>query len=71
MRSLNKLLIIGFILVVIGSVLPFLIVIEIIESTFLLNLIAYLASIIGIFLGVIGTAHYVGKQKQSEDYWRQ
>jgi len=55
-------------MVLIGAVLPFLIVIGMIESTFLLNFVAFAASTIGIFLGVIGTAVHVGN-KRREDKW--
>lgn len=65
---LNRLIVIGFFMVLIGAVLPFLIVIRVIESTYLLNFIAFAASTIGIFLGVIGTAMHVG-EKRREDKW--
>lgn len=63
----NRLLWVGFILVLIGAVLPFLIVIRVIESTFLLNFIAFVASTSGIFLGVIGTATYVADKRRGEE----
>ncbi len=63
----NRLLWVGFFLVLIGAVLPFLIVIQVIESTFLLNFVAFAASTTGIFLGVIGTATYVADKRRGED----
>jgi hypothetical protein len=51
--------ILGFILVVIGVALPFMMVIQVIESTFFLNFFAFTASLVGMFLGVIGVAYYV------------
>jgi hypothetical protein len=65
----NRLIIVGFLFVLTGAVLPFLIVIGIVESTFLLNFIAFATSTIGIFLGVLGTATYVGQQRR-RDKWR-
>jgi hypothetical protein len=64
----NRLLWVGFFLVLLGAVLPFLIVIQLIESTFLLNFIAFGASVAGIFLGVIGTATYVADKRRGEDW---
>jgi nitric oxide reductase large subunit len=64
----NRLIVSGFFLVLAGAVLPFLIVIGMLESTFLLNFVAYAASTIGIFLGVIGTATYVGEQRRQDDW---
>ena len=67
---LNRLVVIGFFLVFIGAVLPFAIVMGFVESTFLLNFLAFAASIIGIFLGVIGTAMHIGEsRRQRENDW--
>ena len=54
-----KIILIGFALVVLGVVLPFLMVLHIIESTFFLNFFSYGASLMGLFLGLIGSATYV------------
>jgi len=64
----NRLIVIGFLFVLTGAVLPFLIVIGIFESTFFLNFIAYATSTIGIFLGVLGTATYV-RHRRRQDKW--
>jgi len=74
MRDLlnNRLIVIGFVCVLLGAVLPFLIVIRVIESTFFLNFLAFTVSTVGIFLGVIGTAMHVGnehRRKKREDDW--
>ncbi len=50
--------------------MPFLIVMRVLPSTFLLNFFAYGISTVGIFLGVIGVAIHVGKErKKSKDDW--
>ena len=54
-----SLILIGFVLVVIGVVLPFLMVIRAIPSTFFLNFFAYGASLTGLFLGIIGASTYM------------
>jgi hypothetical protein len=56
-------ILIGFVLVVLGAVLPFLIVLQIIESTFFLNFFAYGASLAGLFLGFIGASMYVREHR--------
>lgn len=57
-------MLIGFVLVVLGVVLPFLMVIHLLPSTFFLNFFAYGASLMGLFLGIIGASLYMrGKQK--------
>lgn len=55
----RNLALIGFVLVLLGFVVPFLIVLQVLPSTFLLNFLSYGASIVGLFLGMIGAAMYV------------
>jgi type IV secretory pathway TrbL component len=50
----NKLLIVAFVLLLIGVVLPFLMVIKIIENSFLISFISYASSISGMVIGSIG-----------------
>lgn len=65
---INKLLLIGFFLVLAGAVLPFLIVMGFLDSTFFLNFLAFTASTVGIFLGVIGVAINVGEERRRDDW---
>ena len=53
------LILIGFVLVLAGAVIPWLIVLRVIPSTMFLNFFAFTASMVGIFLGMIGGATYV------------
>ncbi len=68
-----KMILLGLFLVVLGVVLPFLMVLKIIQSTFFLNFFSYAASLAGLFLGLIGAASYVRerrrKDRSSEDKW--
>jgi hypothetical protein len=57
------LILIGFLLAVTGMILPFLMVIHLIPSTFFLNFFSYGASLTGMFLGVIGASLYVRSRK--------
>jgi hypothetical protein len=62
-----RLILIGFVLVTAGMVLPFLMVMQILESTFFLNFFSFAASVSGLFLGIIGGAMYVRlNQKNSK-----
>jgi hypothetical protein len=54
----KNMLVIGFLLVLFGFLGPMLMVLGVLESTFLLNFVSYGASIGGLFLGIIGTAWY-------------
>ena len=66
MRNWNPLFFIlaGFFLVVAGFVLPFLMVLQVIPSTFLLNFLAYGASFSGLLLGIICSAFYTATRRK-------
>ena len=54
----------AFFLMVAGVVLPLLMVIHVVESTFFLNFLSYTVSLIGIFLGTIGVALYSSRRRR-------
>jgi hypothetical protein len=60
----RTIIIIGFILVLAGFVLPLLMVIRVLESTFFLNFLAFAASVAGLFLGIIGAAGYIRERRR-------
>ncbi len=49
-------ILVGLFLVVAGFVLPLLIMIQVLESTLLLNFLAYTAQVLGLLFGLIGSA---------------
>jgi hypothetical protein len=53
------LIFIGLLLSLTGVILPFLMVIHLIPSTFFLNFFSYGVSLAGLFLGVIGASRYI------------
>ena len=59
MKNPKRLLIIGFSLILAGVVLPFLMVLHILESTFFLNFFSFAAQVAGLFLGFIGSVMYI------------
>ena len=66
-RRPRNFIIIAFFMLLAGAVLPFLMVIGVLESTFLLNFVVYIVSVVGLFLGVIGIAMYVGDARRRDD----
>jgi uncharacterized membrane protein len=64
--SPRAIILLGFVLVVLGFVLPFLMMIQVIPTTFFLALVSYLASFIGMILGIIGVAFYVRERDRDE-----
>jgi hypothetical protein len=59
-----QMILIGLVLMILGVVLPFLMVLKVIQSTFFLNFFSYGASLVGLFLGVIGSAFYLRQHKK-------
>ena len=57
------LILIGFVLIIIGVVMPFLMVIRLVPSTFFLNFFSYGASLTGLFLGIIGASQYMRRDR--------
>lgn len=58
MISPRFLLTLGMILMILGIVLPFLMVIQVLESTFFLNFFSWGLSVAGLGFGTIGFAMY-------------
>lgn len=56
-------------MMLVSVILPFLMVIQILRSTFFLNFLAYGLSVAGIFIGFIGMVSYV-KIKRAKDKFR-
>lgn len=47
--------------------MPFLIVLEVVKSTFFLNFLSFGASVLGLYLGVTGIVAYRGKEQKNHD----
>ena len=60
----GTLILIGFVFLLLGVIFPFLMVLQVIESTFFLNFASYLAQVLGLFLGVIGAAIYFKENRK-------
>jgi hypothetical protein len=63
MNSPRLLLSLGLTLMLLGIILPFMMLIHLLESTFFLNFFSWGASVSGLFLGVIGVATWVRMRK--------
>ena len=67
MRNPLVLIVVGFVMVVAAVVLLWLIVMQILPSTFFLNLFSFTISVAGLFMGIIGSASYV---KVKRNQWK-
>jgi hypothetical protein len=63
----RSILLIGFVLVFLGFLLPLLMVIKVLESTYFLNFFSFTASIVGLFMGLMGAAQYVIEFRRKRD----
>jgi len=64
MISPRFLLSVGLILLVIGCTVPYLIIMQVLTSTFTLNFLAWSATTSGMVLGFIGSAMWVKMNKE-------
>ena len=64
MNSPSLLLVLGVTLMLLGIVLPFLMVIKVLESTFFLNFFSWGASVAGLAFGTIGFAMWSKGRKE-------
>lgn len=62
-----QLVLLGFVLLVIGFILPFLMVLQLLESTLLWNFVAYLASLFGLIIGLIGIVTHTRLHRKGKD----
>lgn len=63
----ERLIAIAVIMLLFGCVAPFLMVIQVVQSTFFLNFLAFTSSVAGLFIGIIGIAQLRVKTKNKED----
>ena len=58
-----KLIAIGFVLLLSGAILPFLMLVGLLQSTLFLNLVAVVCSIGGLTTGFMGVAFYIRRKR--------
>lgn len=63
----KQLLVVGFLLVLLGFVLAFIMAIHIVKPSFLLAFISYIGSLSGTLLGVIGSILYVREYRKRNE----
>ena len=68
----ERLLAIAIFLLLFGCVMPFLMVTQVVESTFVLNFLSFGASVSGLLIGIIGIAmqRLKTKKKEEEDIYK-
>ncbi len=61
MRHLTpkRIFLISFLLLLLGVILPFLMVMEVIKSTLFLNFFSFIVSLLGVVAGILATVYYV------------
>jgi hypothetical protein len=59
----RSMLLLGFVLVVLGAVLPLLMVLRTIQPSLFLSFFSFSASVAGLGLGLVGTVYYGRRRK--------
>ncbi|MBI5030731.1 MAG: hypothetical protein HZB51_09405 [Chloroflexi bacterium] len=62
-----QLMLLGFVLLVLGIVLPFLMILKVLESTLFLGFVSYLVSFGGLVIGFIGVLNYGQSRGRDRD----
>jgi membrane associated rhomboid family serine protease len=62
--SPTRLILLGFVLLMIGVCVPFLMLLQLLESTFFLSFVSYLSSVAGLVIGITGAALYSSAERQ-------
>ena len=57
-------ILIGFLLSILGTALPFLMMIQVIQSTFFLNFFSFFCMLVGLIMGIYGAATYVRQHRK-------
>jgi len=63
----RRMIFIGFLMVLFGFVTPLLMVIKVVEASYLLGFLSYALSVAGLFMGVIGASQYVRVHRKPDD----
>ncbi|HCB48017.1 MAG TPA: hypothetical protein DEP47_00450 [Chloroflexi bacterium] len=65
----KQLIVIAVVLLLFGVLMPFLMVIHLVESTFFMNFLSFGASVLGLLLGLVGIAgsRLVARHKEDEN----
>lgn len=64
-KHAGKLVACGFFLVLLGVVVPLLMVVKVIEASFVLSFVSYASSAGGLLLGIVGLVLYGGRGQGS------
>ncbi len=60
----RRLIFLGFLLVLAGAVLPFLMVIRLLDASLWLSFVSYGSSVSGMFVGLLGAASIIGERNR-------
>ena len=62
-----KLMLLGFLMMVFGILVPFVTVIHLLEPNLFLNMLAYITSVLGLMVGVLGISQYGQSHRRDQD----
>jgi hypothetical protein len=63
----NRLMIVAVCMMLFGCIVPFLMILKVVESTLFMNFLSFTVSTLGLFLGIVGIAVSRGRQNKKDD----
>ena len=63
----TRLMIVAVCMMLFGCIMPFLMILKVVESTLFMNFLSFTLSTLGLFLGVVGIAVYQSKFKKGDN----
>lgn len=63
----RRLMLIGLLGMMLGVILPFLMLVRVLPSTFLLNFVAFTCSVGGLMTGIVGITTYAAQQRSRRE----
>lgn len=63
----ERLIAIAVIMLLFGCIMPFLMVIQVVTSTFFMNFLSFALSVAGLYIGILGIAQMRTRTKNKED----
>lgn len=62
----KRLLLLAFVFLLLGVVIPFLMVMEVLESTYFLNFFSFIISFMGLVVGILGATYSVRMNREDK-----
>lgn len=63
----NRIMVVAVGMMLFGCIMPFLMTLRVVESTFFMNFLSFTLSTLGLFLGIVAIAVHRGRHKKKDE----